>query len=251
MKVAVLPRFPISGISFILGNDLARGNVFPLPEVITDPSSVASADCPTSVSSAVSMPNLFPVCAVTRAQARKMGDLCESFMATLGEGEPSFSVSPATECKKLSKCVDESELFPADTDLSLNLTREMLIDAQKKDLSLTLCLSYVVAAEEDRKPCGYFLDNSVLMRRWSPDSSETRVVTQVVVPTAYRAQILSLAHDSTLAGHLGIKKTYHPVLRNFFWPGFNSIQFKELYFSVRNFRCGGAAGCVHTRQYIQ
>ena len=220
VKVAVLPRFPIDGISFILGNDLAGGKVFPLPEVINGPISVASVCCPASVSSAVSVPNLFPVCAFTRAQARKLGenvDVGESFMATLDEGEPS-SVSPATECEKVN-CVNPSELFPADKDLSLNVTREVLIDAQRNDPSLTSCLSSVVAAEEDGKPCVFFLDNGVLMRRWSPDSSEIRVVNQVVVPTDYRAQILSLAHDSSSAGHLGVKKTYHRVLRNFFWPG--------------------------------
>ena len=155
----------------------------------------------------MSVPNLFPVCAVTRAQARKLGenvDLCESFMATLDEGEPS-SLFPATECEKVN-CVNESDLFPADKDLSLNVTRDILIDAQRNDPSLTSCLSFV-----------FFLDNGVLMRRWSPDSSEIRVVNQVVVPTDYRAQILSLAHDSSLAGHLGVKKMYHRVLRNFFW----------------------------------
>ena len=154
----------------------------------------------------------------TCAQARKLGeivDLCESFMATLDEGEPS-SLFPATECEKVN-CVNESDLFPADKDLSLNVTRDILIDAQRNDPSLTSCLSSVVAAEEDSKPCVFFLDNGVLMRRWSPDSSEIRVVNQVVVPTDYRAQILSLAHDSSLAGHLGVKKMYHRVLRNFFW----------------------------------
>ena len=156
----------------------------------------------------------------TCAQARKLGeivDLCESFMATLDEGEPS-SLFPATECEKVN-CVNESDLFPADKDLSLNVTRDILIDAQRNDPSLTSCLSSVVAAEEDSKPCVFFLDNGVLMRRWSPGSSEIRVVNQVVVPTDYRAQILGLAHDSSLAGHLGVKKTYHRVLRNFFWPG--------------------------------
>ena len=64
VKVAVLPRFPIDGISFILGNDLAGGKVFPLPEVINGPIWVASVCCPTSVSSAVSVPNLFPVCQI-------------------------------------------------------------------------------------------------------------------------------------------------------------------------------------------
>lgn len=57
------------------------------------------------------------------------------------------------------------------------------------------------------------------MRRWSPDSSKIHVVNQVVVPTDYHVQILSLAHDSFLAGHLCVKKTYHCVLRKFFGPG--------------------------------
>lgn len=221
VKVAVLPQFPISGVSFILGNDLAGGKVFPLPEVVSDPISSVSACCSPFASSAVSVPNLFPVCAITRAQARKLGenvDLSESFMATLVEGEPSCSVS-SDECENVLKCINEFDLFPADTDLSLNVTREMLTKAQMSDPSLTSCLSSVVAAEEDSKPVRFFLDNGVLMRRWSPDSSEMCAVNQVVVPTDYRAQILSLAHDSSLAGHLGVKKTYHRVLRNFFWPG--------------------------------
>ena len=56
----------------------------------------------------------------TCAQARKLGenvDVCESFMATLDEGEPS-SVFSATECEKVN-CVNESDLFPADKDLSV------------------------------------------------------------------------------------------------------------------------------------
>ena len=221
VKVAVLPQFPISGISFILGNDLAGGKVFPLPEVVADPI-VASVCCLTSASSELSVPNVFPVCAITRAQARKLGDavdLSKSFMATLDEGEPSSLVSPTTESENVLKCVHESDLFPTDADLSLNVTKEMLIRAQRNDPSLTLCFSSVVAAEENRRPIVFFQDNGVLMRRWSPDSSEVNVVHQVVVPKDYRPQVLSLAHDSSLAGHLGVKKTYHRVLRNFFWPG--------------------------------
>lgn len=64
VKVAVLPRFPISGVTFILGNDLAGGNVFPLPEVIRDPISFASARCPTSVTSG-SMSSVPGVCGYT------------------------------------------------------------------------------------------------------------------------------------------------------------------------------------------
>ena len=39
-----------------------------------------------------------------------------------------------------------------------------------------------------------------------------------MVPTGYRREILSLAHDAA-AGHLGATKTYDRVLCHFYWPG--------------------------------
>lgn len=42
---------------------------------------------------------------------------------------------------------------------------------------------------------------------------------QVVVPSAYRPDILHVAHDHCLAGHMGIRKSLDRVLRHFFWPG--------------------------------
>lgn len=117
--------------------------MFPLPQVVADP----SVCCPASV---------LWLCL---CQARKLGeavDLSESFMATLDEGEPSSSVSPPTESKNVLKCVCESDPFSADVYLSINVTREMLIHAQKNDLSLTLCLSSVVAAADKRKPVVLF-----------------------------------------------------------------------------------------------
>ena len=69
----------------------------------------------------------------------------------------------------------------------------------------------------------YLFDEDVLVRKWSPISGlECDVVTQVVVPKEFRLQVLSLAHDHNLSGHLGIKKTYHRVLQYFFWPGLKS-----------------------------
>ena len=56
----------------------------------------------------------------------------------------------------------------------------------------------------------------------SPDveaSHEWKIIYQIVVPPAYRHDILSLAHETPLAGHLGINKTYYKVLNHFYWPG--------------------------------
>lgn len=41
------------------------------------------------------------------------------------------------------------------------------------------------------------------------------------MPQKFHPQVLSLAHDN-FSGHLGIKKTYHRILRYFFWPGLKS-----------------------------
>ena len=67
----------------------------------------------------------------------------------------------------------------------------------------------------------YYWEDGILMRKWAPsaDDSGCNTVYQIVVPAGYRAQILSLAHDNVLSGHLGVAKTYYRILRHFFWPG--------------------------------
>ena len=35
----------------------------------------------------------------------------------------------------------------------------------------------------------------------------------------YRSDVLSLAHETPMAGHLGINKTYRKILDHFYWPG--------------------------------
>lgn len=42
---------------------------------------------------------------------------------------------------------------------------------------------------------------------------------QIVVPKKLRTNIMSLAHDTPLAGQLGKKKTGELIMQNFFWPG--------------------------------
>ncbi|XP_054860848.1 uncharacterized protein LOC129347475 [Amphiprion ocellaris] len=195
---------------------LILGNVFPHPVVTDVPVPASSSATPADLSE----PHLFPVCAVTRAQARKLGDivnLSESFMTTLDENEKSDVTDKIVKTENKSNCKNDTSLFPSDAELTVNVNRDMLITAQKHDPSLAVCFSSVFATDSTSPV--FFIDNGVLMRKWSPDSDELHVVNQVVVPKEYRPQVLSIAHDSWLAGHLGVKKTYQGVLRNFFWPG--------------------------------
>ena len=41
---------------------------------------------------------------------------------------------------------------------------------------------------------------------------------QIVVPKVYQCEILILAHDSSMGGHLGINKTYSKITKHFYWP---------------------------------
>ena len=60
VRVAVCSKLPVPGISFILGNDLAGGKVFPAPEVIVNPFQVEQTD-----QVGCEFPAVFPACVVT------------------------------------------------------------------------------------------------------------------------------------------------------------------------------------------
>ncbi|PVD19936.1 hypothetical protein C0Q70_20430 [Pomacea canaliculata] len=50
-------------------------------------------------------------------------------------------------------------------------------------------------------------------------SREGKAVHQVVVPRAYRQEVLRWAHDTPMAGHLGVRRTKYKVANNYSWPG--------------------------------
>lgn len=66
LPVAILSRFPIDGVGFIMGNDLAGGKVYPAPEVVEVP--ITNNDD----GLAQKHPNLFTLSVLTRAQACKL-----------------------------------------------------------------------------------------------------------------------------------------------------------------------------------
>lgn len=79
VKVAVRSQLTINGLILIIGNDLASGKVFHLPEVIENPLYESSAVCKEE---AVDL-SVFPACVITRAQSQKfptVTDLSDSFL---------------------------------------------------------------------------------------------------------------------------------------------------------------------------
>ncbi|XP_067263779.1 uncharacterized protein [Chanodichthys erythropterus] len=215
VRVGIRSSFPVKGVAFILGNDLAGGKVSPVPEVIDKPDCFIHAD-----DIADHFPDVFAASVVTRAQKRRIGDdivLSDTFMSPVFTEESSGSDQKGADDVQHDKYSAESEL------LVEPFSHERIKIAQREDVSLTKCFSAAESTDSDKTSfVKYVIENGLLLRKWRPNSdgeNEWEVVCQIVLPTAYRKQVLSLAHDHELAGHLGVTKTYNRILQHFFWPG--------------------------------
>nr|XP_054759498.1 uncharacterized protein LOC129265535 [Lytechinus pictus] len=110
----------------------------------------------------------------------------------------------------------------------ITATREEIIAAQKQDETLEKVRKI---ATEGGKPkvvgkgsqVRYYYNNGLLFREFQTSlEARGQMYTQLVVPTPFRTQVLRLAHDSALSGHLKARKTTERILAHFFWPGLQS-----------------------------
>ena len=93
----------------------------------------------------------------------------------------------------------------------------------KKQLSLT-CLSmesFHKFQENDKSlkllqnTKNFVMKDNILYRKRN-DSDKNN---QLVVPARLRLEIIAMAHDIPMSGHLGFKKTYDRISAHYFWPG--------------------------------
>ena len=83
------------------------------------------------------------------------------------------------------------------------LSRSSLIEKQKADPDLRK-LAQTACSEEEAQgvPECYYVKSGVLMRKWRPADEERSIVNQIVIPPCYRDEILRIAHEIPVAGHL-------------------------------------------------
>lgn len=146
-RVDVVPALPIKGVDLILGNDLAGGQVLPVPEVLDMPNS--SLESEHQMSS-----DIFPACVVTRAKSNKYGlDLSGSFIAT--EKFPEINFDDKSENKS----------FLPHPEISLPASREKFIAAQKLDASLSKSYCNILLQEEAKgRKVAYIVVEGLLLR---------------------------------------------------------------------------------------
>lgn len=189
--VGVRPGFPISGVSFIMGNDLAENKVLITSEVTPVPIVSYSPD-----KLAQNYPDVFTSYAVTRAASKHQSelinediDLSDTFLSGAG-----FNAEMLCETKAKMTSGDSA----SDSE-HVTMSRQDLVKEQKKDVTLSALFENLVS-DIQNVSTGYFLSDHILMRKWLPRHVSVRdewcSVTQIVVPMSYRKQILSLAHDN-------------------------------------------------------
>ena len=236
VTVDTRPSLPIEGVHLILGNDLAGGKVVVNP-VMTEKPEVTFTIDPIEEE----IPDLYPSCAVTRAMAQKatlenaqvgkttnsdyIYDLDDTFIPNMFNESDQHT---SRVCLPEEQDIDQNASLNQDKDLiessihvsnKQDLSTKTLIFEQQKDSTLSSLFQNTVSEDEiSSVPCCYYKKNGVLMRKWRPPDAEWAVKHQVVLQKSCRNGVLSMAHETPLAGHLGVSKTYNKILNHFFWP---------------------------------
>ena len=103
------------------------------------------------------------------------------------------------------------------------ISREEFKQMQKQDESLTR--HFQLVQKGTQKAGGdvefeFFEEQGILYRhvRGYP-GSPPQGVKRVLVPKELRTEVVKLAHESIMSGHLGSKKTLERILTSFYWPG--------------------------------
>ena len=233
MAVGVRPSLPFKCVHLLLGNDLAGDKVVVNP-LLTNIPCIDQPPDPIEQE----IPDLYPSCAVTRAMAKKAKqndgdiDLTDTFLGQSFKHEITNSLSSSlfdkqTELRNKSESSHYSAILNDQGQGHDLVSRSQLCKEQHNDPEILPLLERALDEKEiDQVPVCFYVKNGILMRKWRPPDvsaeDEWTVNHQIVVPRVYRPEILNLAHDTPMSGHLGINKTYHKILNHFYWPGLKS-----------------------------
>ena len=229
--IGMRPSLPVEGISLILGNDLAGEKVMVDPRVVEKP-----RDDEKTERLAEKFPGIFPASVVTRSMKAKKEAIKEQGKEEIGlsgtfleNTDGKFEERNKEKADKAlmrneSRNVKENIPEKQESESKSVISRQHLIEDQSNDKELLdLFKIALTPVEAEKVSVGYLIKDNILMRKWSPTSCDNNekgeTVYQIVVATVHRREVLELAHDLPVSGHLGVHKTYNRVLQHFFWPG--------------------------------
>ena len=128
--------------------------------------------------------------------------------------EQACAVATRGQIQKARKML--SPLKVRDVKGDVEVTPEILTDLQQKDETLDKVRNSKKVREKKNSQSWYTQVGDILYRIYKTNS---KTLNQVVVPETLRQQVMALAHESLMGGHLGTKKTIDKIKTSFYWPG--------------------------------
>ena len=136
--------------------------------------------------------------------------------------KPSTSTAPCKDKDQtLSTKVHAPPPIKVKQSALADITPQQLREDQKDDQ--TIKRIYEQAKTKPRKTIRrdgtiteYYFKRGVLYRKYR---KQDKTLNQVIVPKKFRTGILEIAHDTPMAGHMGMKRTQERITNAFYWPG--------------------------------
>ncbi len=133
--------------------------------------------------------------------------------------------SCAVETRSQTTARDESYKTLKVPTAIANVSRDEFKEAQAHDVTLTSVRNNAkdgtVRSSKNGNKSKFAYRKDLLYRNFESIGSG-RMYHQLVVPKTLRTTVMKVAHESIMAGHLGVKKTTDRVLSEFYWPGVGS-----------------------------
>ena len=120
--------------------------------------------------------------------------------------------------RKRKKQLSPLKVFVQNEEIPV--TPEIVSKLQQEDETLKKVRDQDIDVKRTRgKNSSYYtVKDNILYRIYQQENSDN-TVEQVVVPKELRTQVMGLAHESLMGGHLGVKKIMDKIQASFYWPG--------------------------------
>ncbi|XP_064469850.1 uncharacterized protein LOC135384584 [Ornithodoros turicata] len=167
------------------------------------------------------------VLALTRAKARQLatklqfddkGNTPNHAAPPLEQRVESDAVNDNGKGEEEKRAIECEVLPPVSRNFQAlaSVEKSVLAAEQKSDPSL-IDLRHKVEEGLAKKNVSFHVKSGLLYRHYQ--DRKGKVVEQLIVPQKYRSDLLHLAHSSSWAGHLGVRKTKLRLTQDYYWPG--------------------------------
>ena len=117
------------------------------------------------------------------------------------------------------KSTESKPLKVAEATNQMAVTKDKLIQLQGEDPSVLKYMTKEAPLVRNGKEISHVKRKGTLYRITKRVDVGKVKPKRILVRKDLRKKVMEVAHDTMLAGHIGVKKTEDRILTNFYWPG--------------------------------